>query len=118
MPYRPAHFSIPGVQGPYAGYTDDERWNGWACPYFERTVTDRVAADFIATGEGSEEGPNRAEYEAEQDRFLFFDPFNPDEPAKWYGTDIEVDGETVHVYPIGSWEWTWEEASPAPSGTT
>jgi hypothetical protein len=52
-------------------------------------------------------------YDKETDTFYFvyFD-FESDECQKqegFKGVDIEVDGESIHVYPIGNGSWAWTE---------
>jgi hypothetical protein len=32
-----------------------------------------------------------------------------DGPIAFYGHDIDVDGERMHVYPLGTRYWTWVE---------
>ncbi len=88
---------------------DGEHWNGWACPHFEREEADRLLAAQRAAG-------FHGRYDPERDAYVFphgfddpdYDPNDPEwarEPD-WVFEGMELDGR--HVYPIGSWAWTWE----------
>ncbi|HEX9951970.1 MAG TPA: hypothetical protein VGB53_09400 [Rubricoccaceae bacterium] len=109
MPYRRGTFVLDATEVPYEGYTDGTTWNGWACPVFELEAARRIAADFLELGAGfPEEGQYRAAYDEASDRFTLYDPVNDDEAT--YGPDtIDVDGQSITIYPIGTREWTWEE---------
>jgi hypothetical protein len=90
---------------------EGERWNGWACPYFEHPEANRLLMAQIAAG-------HAARYDGERDAYIFAygieDPdYQPNDP-RWIGEDPWVfagmDLEGHHVYPIGAWAWTWDFA--------
>ena len=80
-------------------------------PYFEKETSERIAEDYerAAKEQGGDMAGARARYDEETDAFLLYDPIYEDEVA-YPSTKIEVDGEEVTVYPIGTREWTWQEA--------
>ena len=45
---RPAKFSID-LGKSYPGYTFNEHWNGWECPYFTKEVAEEICKDFSFT---------------------------------------------------------------------
>lgn len=111
--FRPGVFAIESIQGPYLGYTDGDSWNGWATPYFEFDVAERIAEDYVRLPERMklrdiEPGDYRAGYDEAEDAFLFYEPVNDDE-AYYYAQTIAVEGREVKAYAIGAYEWTWEE---------
>ena len=84
---------------------EDERWNGWACPFFPGEGAHRIA-DFFAGLESSGVA-YRAEYDREADAFRFWDP----DGDHWDEYEsVEVGGRTL--YPIGAYAWTWRRATP------
>lgn len=84
----------------FGGYTRDESWNGWACPYFTYDEAIRVV-------EAHRECGGEAWYEATQDSFIFTveaSDENDSFPA------VEIEGH--RLYPVGAFCWIWEEYSP------
>jgi hypothetical protein len=72
----------------YEGWHDPTvRWNGFACPFFERVQADRVAEAFGL-------------------RYLAEDDAYGDETDAYLGTQREG----LHLYAIGAHGWTWWEA--------
>ena len=108
-PFRRASFYIDSLPSIYPGITRGESWNGWAVPYFEKEVSEQIAEDYsrAAKEQGGDLADAHARYDEGNDAFLFYDPILKDEVA-YPATMIEVDGEEVTVYPIGTREWTWE----------
>jgi hypothetical protein len=99
---RKALFYIDG--GPiYTGYTNGDRWNGWATPYFTLEEAQRLQAEFNQ-GDGL-----RMFYDCQADKFILqYD--DDDEPYIWEGEDIQtVDGK-LHLYGIGAYSHIWDEA--------
>ena len=117
--FRSGQFALDIGQGPYAGYTDGDGWNGWATPYFELEVARKIAEDYVRTPElvrvpEVEPGDYRAAFDEAEDAFLFYDPVNDDE-AYFYAQNITVEGQEMRVYPIGTREWTWVEVPDDPA---
>lgn len=99
--FRKSKFRID--TGPeYVGWTADEYWNGWACPYFEFDEAMHLA-ETLPTGIGE-----RARYDADWDEFTFL--LSDCREAYHYPAQyIDTPNGKVKVYPIGAFEWTWEE---------
>ncbi len=88
----------------HRAYLDpEEEWNGWACPCFEKSEVEHMAAWLPEFGDG-------LVYSAEEDTFTT--TYDPDLPEAFQGED--VDG--MHLYPIGKGSWIWvivDGAAPA-----
>ena len=94
-------FSIDSIEGKkFKGYTFNGDWNGWAVPYFERDETYEIARAL---------GGRKIYYPPTS--FLF-----PDEDEEYKRQKIKtVDGEKT-VYPIGAYNWVWEEVEAKAKG--
>lgn len=72
----------------------NDAWNGWACPYFEKSEVERMVAwlpefdDSLVFDEATD---------------TFTTTYDPDAPESFAG--IDIDG--MHLYPIGNGSWTW-----------
>lgn len=100
----------PRSECAHRAYLDPkEEWNGWACPYFEKSEVERMAAWLPEFDDG-------LVYSAEDDTFTT--TYDPDLPEVFKGED--VDG--MHLYPIGAGSWIWVivdgESTPAPEDGT
>ena len=72
-----------------------EEWNGWACPYFDKSEVERMAVWLP-------EFDDSLVYSEQDDAYITtYDPGCPE----IFGA-IEVDG--LRLYPIGNGSWTWE----------
>lgn len=81
----------------YEGYEIGPTYNGWVSPAFTFEVANEILKNCY--------------------KYLFF--FNKDEDTfiidygtfteQFKGKDYTIDGKTIHLYPIGSGEWTWFE---------
>lgn len=94
-----------------SGWTDGSDWNGWATPCFEFAEAQRLIQLHQAVN-----GPESAYYDPQSDTFGFL-LNGEDEPELYRAGEIEADGQTVKVYPIGSYSWVWEEAAPEGTDT-
>jgi hypothetical protein len=65
--FRKGVFAIEDWYGPFEGWTADQHWNGWACPYFERDVALRIAAAWNEVT--FEKDVFKAHYDEEHDQF-------------------------------------------------
>lgn len=102
-PFKYMYFNIDDSTVRYPGYTRGERWNGWACPRFTKEVGLQIAKDT-----GIED--YYLVFDEENDRFVYHDCNDePNEHETFEGTDIVVDTEIIHVYPIGAWSWIWTD---------
>jgi hypothetical protein len=80
----------------------NDRWNGWRMPVFTREQADRLVIAWNANE------PESAYYDDHDDRYCFtFEDLQ--ETDTFEGMDIEVNGEAVHVYPIGQLGWCWDD---------
>lgn len=99
--------SIPDVT--FEGYTDGDTWNGWACPYFEKSEAERVL-------EASQANHYSWSYDSEQDAFIVRSEDDPEEyEPEVFGAvkrNVEDNGQ-VTVYGIGAYSWIWELAVEA-----
>jgi hypothetical protein len=82
-----ATFTIDDIETFDGWHDPDVRWNGFACPLFERDEADRVAQAFGLL------------YAESDDAYS-------DETDAYVGTQREG----VHLYAIGAHGWTWVEA--------
>ncbi|MFD1676033.1 hypothetical protein [Alicyclobacillus fodiniaquatilis] len=107
MTFQPTTFMIDGVEGTFAGFSDGDTWNGFACPYFPKEQADKFV---LAYNEDADTTDCTSGFEEERDLYWFEtvggEPYSREE---FEGMDIEVDGEKVHVYPIGASAWIWAE---------
>ena len=100
--FKKKYFTIEDNTPYYPGYTRGERWNGWACPRFTKEVGLQIAKDT-----GIED--YYLVFDEENDRFVYHDCNDePNEHETFEGTDIVVDTDIIHVYPIGAWSWVWQ----------
>jgi hypothetical protein len=78
------------------GYTNDEDWNGWACPYFTFEQSGKIVEAHKNIGQ-------RAWFDEENDGFVFE-----------IGDDMEfykaVKNNGHRLYPLGNGSWIWEES--------
>ena len=94
-----AKFSIDGMEGTFAGWTDGRNWNGWDMPRFESPEAQRLVASL---------GTDVGKYDPTADAFIT--EMEAGEPETWPTEIIHLpDGGTVKVYPIGAGSWIWEE---------
>ena len=86
----------------HRAYLDpEERWNGWACPWFEFDEVMKMN-EWLPTIQDE-----RITYDAETDTFTVSDGYEITEEVS--GKDI--DG--MHLYPIGNGIWIWLEEEQA-----
>lgn len=82
----------------FAAFSNGQRWNGWAVPYFELETGMRLCSLV----------PNLV-YDKERDAFVWHDPDGPeDEQAVFEAASIDVEGTVHKVYGIGAMYWTWD----------
>lgn len=92
----------------YQGFTTGERWNGFACPYFELNMAKEIAVQFARIHEDDAHSWD-AEYDPEEDIFRFYDPAYS-EPEEFGPVEV---GGGEKLYPIGAFSWTWREKATA-----
>lgn len=87
----------------YKGYDNGNRWNGWACPLFEKYIAYKICANAIDDNETI-----RIRYDGKEDSFIIKSLNNSFEEECYRGKDYEINGEVKHLYPIGSGLWCWD----------
>lgn len=97
---RLAKFTIDVYEGQsFDGFSRDEDWNGWACPYFTFEQGLKVMEAHLARGW-------KAKYNESEDQFVFdFSHDGNDEPDAF--TAEQIEGKKL--YPLGAFCWIWEE---------
>lgn len=95
------YFTTDNCETYYEGYDRGDNWNGWACPLFEKSVAENICKK-VDDGETI-----ITSYDKEKDCFKVKDT-NNDVVSVFYGENFKIEGETKHLYPIGSGEWTWD----------
>lgn len=104
--HRKVRVQIDG--GPtYEAYCDNQRWNGWAMPWFTLESARALMNDIP-----------EVKYDEKLDRFTCqFD--SRDDIDEFTPVTITVDGQPLKVYGIGAGFWVWDECdeppAPAPS---
>lgn len=106
--WRASYFTIDGWTFRVAGYANDRAWNGWAVPCFDIKGAEQVAAFIEANSSGQE----RLDYDAGTDTWRYRTAEGSDYSWDVTGTDVTIDGRTVHVYELGN-GWTWSESMGA-----
>jgi hypothetical protein len=101
--YRLTQVSIAESTPHDAYIIDNERWNGWVIPFFTREQVGPYLACQNTVAEYT------AVFDEAKDAVIVKCWQGEDEPEEAVGVDITVDGETLHVYPIGAFSWIWEE---------
>src|SRR5512138_2819743 len=97
---RKTKFQLDGLEGEFEGYTKDEDWNGFSCPYFDEETATTLLDAMTATGGWD----------------YTFNPFVPAFHVACLQTDDEDVTEfagmnTEHgiLYAIGAFYWCWSE---------
>lgn len=110
---RRGKFELDSItEEPVSGYTRDERWNGWACPYFDKSGADDLIAQLNKSYAHFGE-PRRAFYDTTRDVYVTpYDGGDEDEWDTWGAQTIVVEGNERVVYPIGAFCWCWIERAP------
>lgn len=94
----------------FEGYTFGETWQGYACPMFERSEADRIMVERLQKrfNESTRYGEATDTYSWEPA------PRTLGKGGSVTGLDIEFQGKTVHVYPVGAADWAWQQGSQKP----
>lgn len=103
-PMCPAKFRIESLgYRTFEGFTRDEHWNGWACPYFNFEQAQEVLKNHNELRHivGQK---NLAFYDAATDAFVF-----PSSDGDDLETFTAFQENNQKYYPVGAFCWIWEE---------
>lgn len=104
--FEKALFGLDGWEEQYGGYTAGQHWNGWACPYFEKAVAEKILTEYVAAAADDVIWW----YDPEHDAFyLNSSETDPDLNDMWSPNHIKVDGVELVVYAIGAQSWIWDK---------
>lgn len=96
--------SIDGTVSVPAYLDPNDRWNGFARPFFRKEDVLLIQSMLGSIG-----GNEAVKYDADEDAFVVNsacgEEYDEDYDEWFYGTDI--DG--MHLYPIGAGSWVWLE---------
>ena len=112
--FRRAAFSLMDSEEHFSGWTNGQRWNGWAKPHFELAEAQRLmtwlSKQNVHLNRPDGDLPPAAEREgfcAETDAFVTMSQDGEEE--LWEGRAIAItDGSSIKVYPIGAGCWCWD----------
>lgn len=95
---------------PFEGYTHGDDWNGWATPYFGKDEAMRLIAALNKVMEQASFYSGDlpfAWYDPAKDAFVTLYENDLSEVDEWQGIQVEVHGQTLTLYAIGAYCWTW-----------
>jgi len=87
----------------FEGFTKDEYWNGWDCPYFTFEQASKVLNNYNELRR-IVDSQNLARYDSEADAFVF--PSDEENEPETFSFIIENDQK---YYPVGAFCRIWEE---------
>jgi len=105
--FRPAEVTIDGWPRAFPALLrvmpdgTPDTWNGWACPYFDRTAVDAIIQGW-RSGVGWTAEVYRAEWRGVVARF-----YDPTDDTWEEVSPVDVDGEPR--WPVGAERWCWYE---------
>lgn len=82
-------------------------WNGFVCPYFRKEDADAIMDIFNSEPKCGA----TISFDESSDAYVItnFEEYGGD-VERIDGMDIMFEGEEIHVYPMGSWNWCWTSA--------
>ncbi len=101
---RPAKFKLESLgYVTFDGFTKNENWNGWACPYFTFEQAQKVLKIYNQLRQiiGQKD---LAFYDPAADAFVF--PADDEDEPEIFAA-ITENGQKY--YPVGAFMWIWEE---------
>lgn len=103
-PLKQATFVID--DGPrYIGYDEEYSWNGWACPWFTKEESLKIAEwlnSYIV---------DTLTFDETKDAFKYVPQDDSGDIDYYIGADISTEDGVKHLYPIGNKSWTWDNVS-------
>lgn len=101
-------FEIGETEAIYKGYAEGTYWNGWAKPWFTFDVAKEIMLGYNADCDGE-----YMVYSSREDAFVVVHDINTIDEYK--GKDFTINGETLHLYPIGNCCWVWDDIADCQS---
>lgn len=99
----------------FRGYTIGETWNGWECPYFPLSIAVKVMEYHYPQWE--RRGDDLIGHVDDCGNPLRKgDPIDPESYDIWEKKTIDIQGDTVDVWPIGAFCWVWDEVTHGGEG--
>ena len=84
---------------------EGEDWNGFAIPYF-KLAEGLILIKYL----NSDSKKPKSKYDEIADVFLIQELSEEGyEEIKYFGEDVDINDEKVHLYPIGARSWIWSE---------
>lgn len=80
------------------------KWNGWACPYF----TEETARQISDWYNSHPEKNVKCKWIGSELSIIFTNEDNA-EPEVYRPVNIQYEGKTIEVWPVGSHYWAWIE---------
>jgi len=101
---RPIKFKLESLGcETFDGFTRDEDWNGWDCPYFTFEQAQKVLKNYNELRQIIGQN-NLAQYDLATDAFIF--PAGDEDETEVFAA-INENGQKY--YPVGAFCWIWEE---------
>ena len=97
-------FTIDGFKYAYIGYTDGDRWNGWATPYFEKDEAMEVMKAYNECTESP------MFYNEDYDTFYHFGT-EGNSGEMWRGEKCKTAEGIKTLYGIGAYSWVWDDTN-------
>lgn len=88
----------------FKAWTNGETWNGWECPYFEKSEADRLVKAWRDMEQIDNSYFQGAWYNAVTDQFCFMCSEFEDH---YYWDALTIDN--TKLYPIGAGCWIWSQ---------
>lgn len=88
----------------FDGFTKNENWNGWACPYFTFDQAQKVMKQYNQL-RGILGRQDFAFYDSVSDVFVF--PTNDEDESESF---FAINENNQKYYPVGAFCWIWEES--------
>lgn len=100
---RETTFGMDGIEKTFKGYTFNQYWNGWDCPYFTKEVADEICKE-LYTDEF------RCYYDPNTDTYYCKDDYSGYEREEiGHPTDINTPNGNLKVYDFSYGGWCWSE---------
>lgn len=98
--FKPVAVHLAASEEVFHGYSDDDMWNGYVCPYFPYDEAVRILEAF----------ENTWSYDEERKSFSVRNASDPKdyEAEEFEVIRVDIGGESIELYAIGAYSWAWE----------